>query len=121
MQLNQLHSKISLPHCIKKLSPNFSLPHWHTQHSSHKHVLIKYGQQIQHALIDNLSPLNNKEIFHIQDIIGVFLYYACAGNPTLAVTLSAIALHQAKETTTVLQAHHQLLNSVATHPHATSW
>ena len=48
-------------------------------------------------------------------------YYAHAVNPTLANALSAIASKQAKGTQALKQACQQLLDYVATHPHAAIW
>ena len=42
-------------------------------------------------------------------------------DPTLACALSAIAVRQTNGTTSVLDSCHQLLDYVATHPHAAIW
>ena len=67
---------------------------------------------------DTSPPLSPAGIKHVQDIVGALLYYAQAVDPTLAAALSSIAARHAKGTTAVQQACDQLLDYVATHPHA---
>ncbi len=68
--------------------------------------------------VDTTQPLTLKEIKCIQDIVGTFLYYVQAVDPTLLAALSAIAAHQSNGTRAVTDACHQLLDYVATHPNA---
>ncbi len=66
--------------------------------------------------VDTTQPLTLKEIKCVEDVIGILLYYARAVDPTLLSTLSAIAAQQANSTQAVVDACHQFLNYVATHP-----
>ncbi len=52
---------------------------------------------------------------HIQEVIGVLLYYACAVDPTMLVTLGNLVTQQANSTQATMQALTHLLNYCATH------
>jgi hypothetical protein len=65
------------------------------------------------------QPLTPKEIKPIQDIVGTLLYYTQAVDPTLLAALSVA--RQSNGTQTVVDACHQLLDYVATHPNACIW
>jgi len=56
---------------------------------------------------------------HIQEVIGVLLYYAHALDSTLLTALGTLATQQAKETHAMMMAITQLLNYCAMHPDAT--
>jgi len=55
----------------------------------------------------------------IQEVLGVFLYYAWAVSSTLITALGTIATQQAKHTQDTMEAITQLLNYFATHPNTT--
>ena len=67
---------------------------------------------------DNTLPLTDAQIKHVQDIVGTFIWYSRACDPTLAVGLSAISSRQTNSTKAVLAACHQILDYLATHPNA---
>ena len=67
---------------------------------------------------DNTAPLDDEQIHVVQDIVGTFVWYGRACDPTLAAALSAIASRQTKGTKAVMAACHQLLDYLATHPNA---
>lgn len=54
----------------------------------------------------------------VQKVIGTFLYYGRAVNPTILAPLSAIASDQAAPTENTLKQTHQFLDYAATHPDA---
>jgi hypothetical protein len=65
------------------------------------------------------SPfVNCKKIKHLQEVVGTFLYYACALDSTMLVALGTLASDQSEPTTDTLTAMTQLLNYAATHPDA---
>ncbi len=68
--------------------------------------------------VDTTQPLPPPKIKWVQDIVRTLLYYVQAVDPTLLAALSAIAARQAKGTRTVVDACHQLIDYVATHPNA---
>ena len=88
------------------------------QHAPYKAAPIQYGARVQRVEVDTTQPLTPKLIKHIQDIIGTLLYYAQVVDPTFLTALSAIAAQQAKGIRAVVDACHQLLNYIATHPNA---
>jgi hypothetical protein len=57
-----------------------------------------YGGNQQYAVEDTSRPLNSTEIHRLQQIIGVFLYYARAVDPTMLCPLNKFASLQAKGT-----------------------
>jgi hypothetical protein len=60
---------------------------------------IKYGQENQaNDPIDTSPKLDKANKTHIQQIIGSFLYYACAVNPIILMALSAIPSQQTSPT-----------------------
>ena len=69
------------------------IPPQKPQHQPHKHVAPIYGQQQQFtALIDESSYLPAKETRYIQSIVGSFLYYARAVDPTILPTIDELGL-----------------------------
>ena len=77
----------------------------------------KYGSappQLAH-LEDDFLALNPDEANTIQQVVGTFLYYAHAVNPTMLVALNTIAAQQLKSTQEIARRVMQLLNYAATH------
>jgi hypothetical protein len=87
-------------------------------YAPYKAAPIQYGARVQRVEVEPTQPLSPKEIKHIQDIVGTLLYYAQAVDPTLLAAISAIAACQSNGTRAVVDAYHQLLDYVATHPNA---
>eukprot|EP00804_Cyclotella_cryptica_P014612 CCRYP_012661-RA/>CCRYP_012661-RA protein AED:0.22 eAED:0.22 QI:0/0/0/1/0/0.33/3/0/717 len=80
---------------------------------------IKYGKPIQETLPhDNSPPLSKQNITHIQQIVGSFLYYARATDPTIPHALSELATQQSQATEQTLKRCHHFLDYMATHPDA---
>eukprot|EP00804_Cyclotella_cryptica_P013964 CCRYP_002495-RA/>CCRYP_002495-RA protein AED:0.17 eAED:0.08 QI:0/0/0/1/1/1/3/0/1003 len=80
---------------------------------------IKYGHPIQETLPEDDSPLLTKQnIKHIQQIVGSFLYYARATDPTIPHALSELATQQSNATEQTLKRCHHFLDYMATHPDA---
>ena len=82
---------------------------------------------IYHSYIDKLHKKFSWNLL-ISYLTGHQIHPRCCGhnsllhtNPTPATALSIIISHQAKGTKTLEQAFHQLLDYVATHPHAAVW
>ena len=89
------------------------------QHSPHRHIPPHYGQQQQFfPAPDKLPKLNAKDTKNIQRIVGSFLYYARAVNPTILPALDEISYSQASPTTTTLAKCNQLMDYLHTHPSA---
>jgi hypothetical protein len=88
------------------------------QHSPYKATTIHYGAKVQRVEEDKSPPLTTDQIKRVQKIVGTLLYYGRAVNSTLLTALSAIAARQSNSTQAVVEACHQLLDYVATHPNA---
>ncbi len=58
---------------------------------------------------------------HIQQVVGSFLYYARAGDPTILMALSDIATQQSVPTENTKKWVDQFLDYMWTHPDATIW
>ena len=107
------------PGYIPKALTKYQHPHPTTpQHPPYKSTPIQYGTKVQRVEEDNSPPLTEKEIKHIQDIVGTLLYYRRAVDPALLAALSTIASRQAYVAKALQTACHQLLDYVATHPNA---
>ena len=104
-------------HIAKALTKFQHPPPSHQQQLPQKHNPIKHGVQVP-LLKDNAPLLSMAQCKHVQEIVSTLLYYSQAVNPILACALSSIAAKQTNGMTSVLNACHQLLDYVATHPHA---
>ena len=58
----------------------------------------KYGQKIQIEDIDESEPMTEEEKKILEQICGVFLYYARAVDPTMMHALNVLAAQQSKGT-----------------------
>eukprot|EP00804_Cyclotella_cryptica_P012915 CCRYP_002273-RA/>CCRYP_002273-RA protein AED:0.38 eAED:0.38 QI:0/0/0/1/0/0/3/0/465 len=67
---------------------------------------------------DLSTPLNKQDTTFIQEVIGVFLYYARAVDCTMLTALSSLATQQANPTQTTLQRIHRFLDYAMTHQNA---
>ncbi|KAL7480354.1 hypothetical protein ACHAW6_006049 [Cyclotella cf. meneghiniana] len=104
---------LSMPDYIPKALTRFQhSPPSRPQHAPYKCAPIQYGKKVQLAQPD-------KTFKHIQQIVGTLLYYSRAVDPTLAAALSTTAWQQSNGTQAIIDACHQLLDYVATHPNAT--
>jgi hypothetical protein len=90
------------------------------QHSPYPSAIPMYGAKIQYAEDPNTSPrLPKNAVTRIQQIIGTFLFYACAVNSTMLAALSTLSSEQASATANTEAAVQHFLNSYcATHPDA---
>jgi hypothetical protein len=80
---------------------------------------ITYGKDNQATTPSNTTPLLNaagKKC--IQQIVGIFLYYAHTVNSTILLALAAIAAQQSTPTKETLACVNQFLDYMWTHPDA---
>ena len=90
------------------------------QHAPYKHNIPQYGTKVQLTDPPDRTPTLSKEgRLRIQQIIGTFLYYARAVDPTMLVPLSTLSSEQSRATEATEQAVTQFLDYAATHPEAT--
>ena len=91
------HGIHKIVHEINHLQLQFSN---RLQHVPHRRTKPAYGQRIQYAPLDKENqvslPAPVKTL--IQRIIGIFLYYAIALDPTMLVALGTLATQQANPT-----------------------
>ena len=69
------------------------------QYSPHRWTAPSYGQRLQMAPDPDSSELLNQQgIQFIQTVVGIFLYYTRALNPTMLCALNEISRIQARPT-----------------------
>ena len=114
------HVDISMPgYVARALQTLQHPPPTRPQHAPHAWNEPTYGAKIQYAETEDTSPpLTPKALTRLQQIIGVFLYYARAIDSTMLVALGTLASAQTKGTEATTIATTQLLNYCATHPDA---
>jgi len=114
---------LSMPGYIERALMCFCHPHpKHPEHSPHTWQCPAYGAKIQYAPTPNhTTALDAADCKHVQEVIGVLLYYACAVDPTMLVALGTLATQQANGTQATMQALTHLLNYCASHPDAIIW
>ena len=61
------------------------------QHSPYQASPVNYSSKQQEPLSDDSPPLSPSQIKLIQQMVGTFLFFGRAVNPTLAAALSSIA------------------------------
>ena len=90
------------------------------QPSPHHHFPPTYGARVQFAESEDNTPLLTEEkIKFIQQVVGVFLYYAIAIDNTVIVPLSDIGSEQARATSKTMDKVQQLLDCLASDPNET--
>jgi hypothetical protein len=90
------------------------------EHQLHRNNEPQYRVKLQLTdPIDTTAPLTESSNALLQKITGKFLYYACAVDPTMLVTLSALASQQTKGTERTMDNAIKFLNYCATHRNAT--
>jgi hypothetical protein len=111
---------LSMPGYVAKALQRFSHPApARAQHSPHAWTKPQYGASTQlTAPIDTSPRLDKAGITRLQQIIGVFLYYARAVDSTMLVALGSLAANQTQATELTNQAANQLLDYAASHPDA---
>jgi hypothetical protein len=112
---------VSMPGYVQRALDRFAHPTPdRPQHAPSPWTPPQYGVKVQVAPDDDASPLlDKKQITRLQEIIGVFLFYARMVDNTMLVALGDLASAQSKGTTATMIAANHLLNYAATHPEAT--
>ena len=111
---------VSMPGYILRALERFKHPFpTKPQHSPHDWIPPKYGSGAQLTDDVDTSPsLGPTDIKHLQQVIGVLLYYARMLDNTMLTTLNTLASQQSKGTQATLDALVTVLNYAATHPEA---
>jgi hypothetical protein len=115
----QRYVDISMPgYVLAALARLQHIPPKHPQHAPHKWTQPAYGQRIQMAPVDDTPRLDAKGTRKVQSVVGSFLYYARAVDPTLLVGLNDIGTAQAKPTKDTDGRCTMLMDYAYTHPNA---
>jgi hypothetical protein len=117
---NKRYVDISMAKYVGKQLLRYDHPHPEKpQHCPYSPNPIKYGKDNQETVPCDTSPkLDEKGKKRIQQIVGSFLYYARAVDPTILMALSAIASQQSAPLEQTRDRVHQFLDYMATHPDA---
>ena len=85
----------------------------------HKHTILVFGATITYAkAADTSNKLDNNGKKIIQQVTGTLLYYARTVEPTMLVSLSAIASSQVAPTEAKMDKAKYFLDYAASHPDA---
>ena len=88
-----------------------------TQDNPYPAIAKQYGMKVQLTdPIDTSTPLPLHEVECLQQIIGTFLFYGCAVDPTILTALSELSSNQATATEATKRVCHQFLDYCASHP-----
>eukprot|EP00804_Cyclotella_cryptica_P014910 CCRYP_000543-RA/>CCRYP_000543-RA protein AED:0.16 eAED:0.15 QI:0/0/0/1/0/0/2/0/870 len=112
--------RLSMPGYCEKAGQRFrhSLP-TKPQHQPYPSAPRTYGSRQQLCATADTSPaLGKQQKTFVQEVIGVFLYYARAVDCSILTALGSLATQQAKPTTTTLDQVHQFLDYALSHPNA---
>eukprot|EP00804_Cyclotella_cryptica_P004958 CCRYP_014075-RA/>CCRYP_014075-RA protein AED:0.08 eAED:0.06 QI:0/0/0/1/1/1/2/0/1100 len=112
--------RLSMPGYCEKAGQRFrhSLPN-KPQHQPYPSAPRTYGSRQQLCATADTSPaLGKQQKTFVQEVIGVFLYYARAVDCTMLTALGSLATQQAKPTTTTLDRVYQFLDYALSHPNA---
>jgi len=93
---------MSIPGYVQKALQRFKRSHLRGADSPIIYVPPRYGQFQQEVHPDKpSSPLTPAETLEMQEIVGVFLFYARAVDPTMLTAINKIASRQAKPTSLI--------------------
>jgi hypothetical protein len=117
---NAGHVDISMPGYVSKALLKFQhTPPQHKVYAPHNWTRPAYGQKTQFAPPEDETPLlDAKEKTRIQAIVGSFLYYARAVDPTMLPALNEIGTQQASPTEATRNKANMLLDYACTYPNA---
>ena len=115
------HVDLSMPAYVRKQLTRYAHPTpKKPQYCPYTPNPITYGSKSNEmAPINDSPPLDDAGKKRIQQVVGSFLYYARAVDPTILMALSDIASQQNKPTEKTMQRVTQFLDYMATNPNAT--
>jgi len=104
---------------MKQMTKYGHVVHLKPQHCPYSPNPIKYGKDNQApSQLDDSPLLDAAAKKTVQHIVGSFLYYARAVDPTVLMALSEISLQQSAPTENTMKRVNQLLDYMWTHPDA---
>ena len=96
------HIDMSIPGYVKKAMQRFKRTELKGADSPIIYVPPNYSTRQQHApMYEPSIPLNAAEIQELQEIVGVFLFYARAVDPTMLTAINKIASRQSNPTSLI--------------------
>ena len=119
--LHSIRDDAKMPTYIARALKKFQHPTpLRAQHSPHTWNKPAYGNKIQYAIQnEHEDKLDQKGKQRIYSIVGTFLYYARAVDPTILPALNDIATVQAAPTMDTIKRTKMLMDYMATYPAAT--
>ena len=114
------HIDMSIPGYVVKALKRFQRVYSKGADSPIIYVPPSYGKHQQEAPIEEPStPLSPAEIQELQEIVGVFLFYARAVDPTMLTAINKIASRQSKATSLIRKEVDRFLQYASKYPDAT--
>jgi hypothetical protein len=114
------HIDMSIPGYVVKALKRFQRMDLKGADSPIIYVPPNYGKHQQEAPIEEPStPLSAVEIQELQEIVGVFLFYARAVDPTMLTAINKIASRQSKATSLIRKEVDRFLQYASKYPDAT--
>ena len=116
----QRYIDMSIPGYVQKAIQRFQRPNLKGADSPIIYVPPNYGKHQQEVPLDEPSvPLTAAETLELQEIVGVFLFYARAVDPTMLTAINKIASRQAKPTSLIKKEVERFLQYANKWPDAT--
>lgn len=109
---------ISMPGYVDNALSRFGITSSKGAKSPSEYIPPRYGKQDQLTEFDNSPTIPEERKKRIQQIVGVFLFYARAVDPTMLVSVTKLSSMQATPTEDVAHAAERLLHYAATHSKA---
>jgi hypothetical protein len=111
--------QLAMPGYVHKALKRFEHPTHMGANSPAVYNPPQYGQHIQYEKPDTSPPVQPSARTRLQEIVGVFLFYARAVDSTMLTAVNKLASQQAHPTEHVVAASHRLLQYAARFPSAT--
>jgi hypothetical protein len=110
---------LSMPGYVTKALKRFGFHNAKGANSPSIYIPPEYGKLVQYEEIDDTSPVTPDAKTRIQEIVGVFLFYARAVDPTMLTAVNKLASKQANPTESVVAASERLMQYASRFPDAT--
>lgn len=111
---------LSMPGYVEKALTRFGIINPKGANSPSVYLPPEYGKAVQYEESDDTSPVAPEAKTRIQEIVGVFLFYARAVDPTMLTAVNKLASKQANPTEAVVEASVRLMQYASRFPDATT-
>ena len=112
---------ISMPGYVKEALHKFQYPtpsqHQHSPHQWNPPNYVSTSPQLAQQALES-PKISPPEANTVKQVVGTFIYYACAFNPTMLVALNSITAEQANSTEATAKSVTQIINYSVTHSEA---